>query len=462
MANYDKPDLSMATDDVRGHSLHRVQSYISAESIDSPDYLAHIMSGGKHISLSGRFEDTGICTLGELLDNPATEIPQLIAPLLPRKGIAMLAGSSDTGKSSFLRQLALAIALNKPAFLDFAIQAVHHNAICVSTEDNDEAIGPLLKKQLAGQTIPEQARNRLRFVFNTDFLLTRLDLMLTQSPADLVIVDALGDIYDGSLNQSNEVRRFIADYSKLASKYGCLILFMHHTGKRTENLKPSKNNLLGSQGLEAKMRIVLELRLDANNPQLRHLCILKGNYLPQELKSKSYLLHFDENLVFHNTNELIPLGELAKKQEDNLDDSELWEKAKLLLEEGHSYEQTAAMLRPIAEQMHLKPLSKSTLGRRLPKAILNLGKSASIQLETEPLRPESNISPAPFLFTNEQVKGLFPYGAITTREALIVELFVQYKSKGEPEDLFAQLQQQGLIVQPFSGIDEWRIKTFSR
>ena len=72
----------------------------------------------------------GVYTLGELLDRPTTTVPQLISPLLPRQGVAMLAGSSDTGKSSFLRQLALAIALGEQDFLGFPIEAVHNHAKC--------------------------------------------------------------------------------------------------------------------------------------------------------------------------------------------------------------------------------------------------------------------------------------------------------------------------------------------
>ncbi|MDO7874746.1 AAA family ATPase [Hymenobacter sp. ASUV-10] len=313
----------------------------------------------------------GYYTLGELLDRPNTEVPLLVAPLLQRQGVAMLAGSSDTGKSSFLRQLALDIILEKPTFLGFPIQAVRHSAICISTEDGDEAVGPLLKKQLLGQKVPDAARNRLRFVFDTEHLIMKLDSMLTQQPADLIIIDALGDLFDGNLNQSNEVRRFISSYSQLAIKHGCLILFMHHTGKRTEDQKPSKNNLLGSQGLEAKMRVVLELRTDSYNPALRHLCVLKGNYLPNDAKEMSYILHFDSNLTFHNTGERSYLGDLRKKPEEGADEREVWERARQLLGEGNSFERTASMLLPITESLGMKPISKSALARRLPKSTIN-------------------------------------------------------------------------------------------
>ncbi|MBD2714368.1 AAA family ATPase [Microvirga sp. STR05] len=325
-------------------------------------------------------QDDCVFTLGELLDRPSAEIPQLVSPFLQRKGVAMLAGSSDTGKSSFLRQLALAVANEASNFLGFSIQAKHNSAICVSTEDNDEAIGALLNKQLRDQTISDAARNRLRFVFNTDDLPTRLDRMLIECPADLVIVDALGDLFDGNLNQSNEVRRFIAKYNDLANKHGCLVLFMHHTSKRSEDREPSKNNLLGSQGLEAKMRVVFELRADPYDREVRHLCILKGNYIASELKQKSYVLRFDENLVFHNTGKRAQFGDLVKSTVENPNERELWSAAKELLQAGNSYDKVATLLEPIAKNLGMNTISRATLNRRLPKSSLHPAISPSQSL----------------------------------------------------------------------------------
>ena len=49
-------------------------------------------------------------------------------------------------------------------------------------------------------------------------------------------------------------------------------------------LLPSKHNAIGSQGFEAKMRVMMELRPDPVRHDIRHLCIVKGNYLSEEYK----------------------------------------------------------------------------------------------------------------------------------------------------------------------------------
>ncbi|WP_133272468.1 AAA family ATPase [Hymenobacter radiodurans] len=321
-------------------------------------------------------------TLTELLSRPATEIPQLVEGLLPTQGMAMLAGASDTGKSSILRQLGLAIALGDSTFLGFKINAVHRRAICVSTEDGDGAVGPILKRQLAGQHIAPECSDRLRFEFDPEGLTTRLDQMLTEQPADLVVIDAFGDLYEGNLNASNEVRGFLNKYQALAVRHNCLILFMHHTGKRTEEREPSKNNLLGSQGLEAKMRVVFELRPDPIDPDLRHLCILKGNYLPREAKSQSYALHFDENLLFHNTGARAAFGDLIKGPAESEEEREMWEQALQMQLNGFPLSKITTQLSPIAQGLGMKPPSRSTVDRRLKVMQRTVSPSQTIGVET--------------------------------------------------------------------------------
>ncbi|NPD47616.1 hypothetical protein [Lentimicrobium sp. S6] len=65
----------------------------------------------------------------ELLNRDVKEIPQLLEPILPKVGLCGFAGSSDTGKSSFLRQLAISVGLGEPKFLGFKLNAENKKAI---------------------------------------------------------------------------------------------------------------------------------------------------------------------------------------------------------------------------------------------------------------------------------------------------------------------------------------------
>jgi RecA-family ATPase len=184
----------------------------------------------------------------------------------------------------------------------------------------------------------------LRFIFEYENLLNELEKRLKKKPADLIIIDCFADIFGNDLKDSNQIRAFLNNYQQLAQKNGCLVLFLHHTGKRTENSEPSKNNLLSGQGFEAKMRLVIELRADQLNTNKRHLCIVKGNYLPGNYKKESYVLIFDEtNFSFQNTNERVPF-ELLVKREQDVGDKEKYIKIIELKTQGITYENIAEKL----------------------------------------------------------------------------------------------------------------------
>jgi RecA-family ATPase len=245
-----------------------------------------------------------------LLKRNVQNIPTLITPLIPKVGLCAIAGSSDTGKSSLLRQMATAICLEHTKFLGFKMNVTHNRAIYVSTEDDDGAVSFLLNKANQRWQAPPEAYKGLTFIFDTTDLVKRLDDELKARPSDAVFIDAFSDVYGKSMNESNQVRFFLNDFHLLAQKHCTVIIFLHHTGKRTEDLAPSKNNLLGSQGFEAKMRFVAELRNDLQEPGKRHFCIVKGNYLPGDYKNESFVLNFDENMTFSKTEERTYFDEL--------------------------------------------------------------------------------------------------------------------------------------------------------
>ena len=255
---------------------------------------------------------SGVYSGKELLERKSKKIPTLVNPIFPRVGVCALGGSSDTGKSSFLRQLVLDIGTGQKSFLGFKLKLTQNRATYVSTEDDEFATAHMLHKANKKFKLKKSKFEGITFVFDTEILLVKLELLLSNQKVDLIVIDAFSDIYTNSMNDTNQVRTFLNDYSQLAQKYKCLIIFLHHTGKRTEELAPSKNNLLGSQGFEAKMRLVIELRADRSDPKKRHLCIVKGNYLSQKYKQESYVLLFDEFQQFTMTDQRVPFENLKK------------------------------------------------------------------------------------------------------------------------------------------------------
>ena len=280
----------------------------------------------------------------DMLQTTTEQMDYLMAPLLPRVGMAALVGSSDSGKSTLLRGLAMAISSGAKRYLGFELQPKHHSAIYVSTEDDATAIGALMQRQLEELCTPKEAYATLDFIFDTDNLIENLEAMLEDKPRDLVIVDAFADLYTGPLNENNRVRSFLNNFSQLAVKYNTLVIFLHHTGKRTESLAPSKHNAIGSQGFEAKMRLLMELRPDPMRHDIRHLCVVKGNYLPSEYKHDSFELRFTPSLNFEATGERVPFSMLKERNEEKeAAEAERIALVQSLRDEGKSYREIAEM-----------------------------------------------------------------------------------------------------------------------
>ena len=278
----------------------------------------------------------------DMLNLSAEQMDCLVEPILPRVGLAALVGTSDSGKSTLLRGLAMAVASGSEEYLGFALRPKHRSAIYISTEDDASAVGVLMQRQLEELGTLKEAYTSLDFVFEIDSLVENLDQMLEDRPRDLVVVDAFADLYTGPMNENNRVRSFLNQFSQLAIKHSVLILFLHHTGKRTEMLNPSKHNAIGSQGFEAKMRIMMELRPDPTQYDLRHLCIVKGNYLPAEYKHDSFVLHFSPGLNFTATGERLPFSCIRDRSDEEGEDKAAL--ARAMRDEGKTLQQIADAL----------------------------------------------------------------------------------------------------------------------
>jgi len=84
--------------------------------------------------------------------------------------------------------------------------------------------------QKLDKRLPTNSFDGLRYMFDTTDLLEKLDIELNRQPADLVVIDAFGDLYNGRMNEATLVRTFLSDYHNLAQRHKCLVLFLHHTG----------------------------------------------------------------------------------------------------------------------------------------------------------------------------------------------------------------------------------------
>lgn len=258
-----------------------------------------------------------IITAAELLRMELKEVPSLVKGVFPKKGLVALGGSSDTGKSTLARQLAMSIVSGEKEFLGFELNSLHKRVLYVSTEDDDFATSVVLKNQQSFFECSDESFEYLSFIFETNDLLHRIETELEKAPHDLIIIDAFADVFGGDMNQANQVRNYLDDFSQLSQKHSCLVLIVHHSGKGAEYKIPSKNNLLGSQGFESRMRAVVLLVLDKSDVHKRFLCLVKGNYLKESQKAEGIELVFNNNLTFEATGNTILFEDIKKDEKES-------------------------------------------------------------------------------------------------------------------------------------------------
>jgi len=296
-------------------------------------------------------------TATDIINLKITKVPTLVQPIIQRYGAISLAGSSDLGKSFLLLQLSDSVINGDALFLGMPLTTKHKSVIYVATEDDEYSLCPRLTNLSEGRG-DKSAYDNLRIIFETQNLLSRLDELLVKKKADLVIIDTFGDIYDGDLNQSNKVRPFIQKFKALARKYETLFIFNHHCGKKNDQRVPHKDNLLGSQGFESSMRTVIELRRDLNDPKKRHLCIVKANNLPEDLKNASFELLFSFEKGFSSTGKRVSFEMLVKEESrSSIAKEALKGKVLALHASGLSYAKIAKKLTDEG-----LPIGKSTVG----------------------------------------------------------------------------------------------------
>lgn len=253
----------------------------------------------------------------ELFEIPIRNIPMLVGDMIPKIGLVSLVGTSDIGKSTFLRQLVFEFVTKKQFFLEkFPIKSTNRKVLFIITEDAPDVVAVHGNKYIDHFKLSAEDFCDVEFMFGSDDILERINDKIQKWKPALVVIDSFEDIMEGQVNDSAKVRKVLSDFSNLIYKHRSCFMILHHTKKSTENLNPSKNNAKGSQSFEAKMRLVIEFRKDSKDADFRHLCIVKGNYLPESEKRSSHVLKMGAALTFSLTGDRTSFDLLGEQEND--------------------------------------------------------------------------------------------------------------------------------------------------
>lgn len=281
--------------------------------LEAPELLASVEAPS--IELGERKPLKRYFTYGDLLQRQQEEVETLFGKVIIKSGLGVVYGAPDCGKSMWLRQMCMHVATGRN-FMGWEYKGTYCRAIYLSSEDDENITTPVVKKNQRTLHLNDDAAQNLRFVFDwtPEELPTLIEELLTEQPADLVVIDAFADAFNGrSDNDAAEVRKFYAQFKPIIEKHKCLLIFNHHVSKSAEEFPPSIKNARGSETVISKGRFAIELRRDPNNPDVKHICFTKANYLGWgEYKTRSTAIRMDENLVFIPSGDHVDFEDLVK------------------------------------------------------------------------------------------------------------------------------------------------------
>jgi len=180
------------TDRPLGHYIANAYKVLAETEITPANIMAHVdQLTAAPVMTDNEDKKKKSVSATNLLNRQIEDIPCLVEPFLQEVGLACIAGSSDTGKSSLLRYLCMCIASGKNNFLGFNIKAKRRRAIYVSTEDDATAVAYLLRRQNRELNADPSRLKGLEFIFDTGNLLQDIDGILTDAPVDIGHVNKL-------------------------------------------------------------------------------------------------------------------------------------------------------------------------------------------------------------------------------------------------------------------------------
>jgi len=268
-----------------------------------------------------------------------------------------IASSSDTGKSTLLRNLTKAIVTRDTHFLGWELDSRKARVIYVSTEDgmSQQKLG--FNNILSFNDINEDS---IQFIFDSANIIKNILRLLQDNVYSLIIIDTWGDLVGGDYD-SMKARKVLQELGDICTRYTLTVLLVHHTNKASDNI-PHKNSIKGTGDFEQKLRCIMMLSTHQGGVWLS---VVKGNDLTREEKELSYKLGYDEEKreVFM-TNETDYVGNLIQEARRDIHTTNKveveWES---IMEGGpHRYSR-------IVESLKVLGLSEIGAKRKIKKAV---------------------------------------------------------------------------------------------
>ena len=294
-------------------------------SIDNGEELLEISVKDRQEAQKQMLMEMGFSNAHDVIPQADEEIPFLVQGLVPVYSPTVIVGSPSTGKSLLSLQMCQSIISGQDFLGQKVMQIPNARCLYISHEDGLKAVAMRLKKQDKFLHLTDEQNARMDLLCDgadlQNALVSYLDFY-RENPPVMIINDTLSDIFTGEIYKINEVKNFFNFFKDIVNQYvykdinGNLfhphLVFTHHTGKRTDTLTPHKDNALGSAGIPAGARTMVEIKTKPSDPILKYFCITKGNYHTEQQKERAIEMKINDFLCFEATGKKVALSETVR------------------------------------------------------------------------------------------------------------------------------------------------------
>ena len=214
--------------------------------------------------------------VGELWDEPGSQLEWLVDGLLPRDGVSLIVGPPKVGKSTLARTLCATVAQQAPDFLGRTVTHGSGGAFYAFLEGSQRSVRSAFKRMNAPNVLVPRLHvpERLGDAMEDDnaahvrrtaakALEERLEVLrdaITKTEAQLMVVDTLGRLAGlDDLNDYGPVVKALGPVEALARETNCHIALVHHARKSGGEHGAES---MGSAGILGSVDVMLSVKHD--------------------------------------------------------------------------------------------------------------------------------------------------------------------------------------------------------